>query len=231
MLPIAIFQNTHNDGPGLFDAFANTQGLPLRIHRLYQRDPLPASVDEFSGLCILGSPASVNDDKAEFRALEQLIVQARARRIPVIGHCFGGQILSKALGGTIGPTPHPEIGWSHLQSDATDWFGSNQFPMFQWHFETFSIPADAVRIATGTLCENQAFCVDDIHLGMQFHCEVDGPKVDGWLDKIGCDEIQGSPSPGVLHPGEIRRLNTSLLQISARVAHSIYSRWARAVRR
>jgi GMP synthase-like glutamine amidotransferase len=230
MRPVAVFQNTENDGPALFEAFARTRGLPLQVHRLYARDALPANVQAFSGLCILGSPASANDEIPEFRALEQLIVQARQARIPVIGHCFGGQILAKALGGRITPSQNAEIGWSSIQSAALDWFGATQFPMFQWHFETFSIPAGSDLLATGSMCPNQAFCVDDIHLGMQFHCEADLPKIEGWLDATGCTEITRKPSPGVQDPETIRAITQARLHESMQVARTIYERWSNALR-
>ncbi len=235
MKPIAVLQNSHNDGPGEFEVFANSHGIPLAIHRLYAQDPLPESIEPFSGLCILGSPRSANDDREEFRTMEKLILQARRDRVPVIGHCFGGQILSKALGGTVSRARTPEIGWSDVMASsigaASDWFGAERFPMFQWHYETFSIPPGATLLAASEHCAHQAFCVDDILLGTQFHCEVDELKIEAWLDKEGCTEIGSAQSPGVQDPAEIRALVPPLLQASKRTAAAIYTRWALALRR
>ncbi len=230
MKPIAVFQNTHDDGPGQFEVFARERSLPIKIFRLYANDSLPPSLDEFNGLCILGSPRSVNDDLAEFRIMESLILEARRERVPVIGHCFGGQILSKALGGKVSRATHAEIGWSDIRAHAHTWFGAERFPMFQWHKEIFSVPRDATLLASSEHCPNQAFSVDEIHFGMQFHCEVDQAKIESWLDKQGKSEIAVSPSPGVQTPVEIRRLLPSRLATSKRVAATIYAQWAKALR-
>ncbi|MFN0313895.1 MAG: type 1 glutamine amidotransferase [Burkholderiales bacterium] len=235
MKPIAVFQNSRNDGPGEFEAFATAHALPLAIHRLYAGDSLPPSMEFFSGLCILGSPKSANDERAEFRQMERLILEARDKRIPVIGHCFGGQILAKALGGSVGPAPVAEIGWSDVSVSssplAREWFGARRFPMFQWHYETFSVPPGATLLAASEHCAHQAFCADDIHLGMQFHCEVDEVKIEEWLDKTGRTEIASASSPGIQDPEKIRALVPTLLQTSKRTAAAIYTRWAAALTR
>jgi GMP synthase-like glutamine amidotransferase len=235
MKPIAVFQNTRNDGPGEFETFAKAQALPLAIHRLYAGDALPRSMQSFSGICILGSPKSANDELDEFRQMERLILEARDKRLPVIGHCFGGQILAKALGGEVGPAPVAEIGWSNIRASsnpvAREWFGSERFSTFQWHYETFSVPPGATLLAASEHCAHQAFCMDDIHLGMQFHCEVDETKIEEWLDQTGCTEIASASSPGIQDPEQIRALVPTLLQTSKRTAAAIYTRWAMALRR
>lgn len=229
MQPILVIQNSHNDGPGLFETFAQERAYPLQVIRRFAADRLPADMTLHRGLCILGSPASANDDQADFRHMEQLILDARARRRPVIGHCFGGQILSRALGGSITRAPHAEIGWSTIEAAPSDWFGAERFPMFQWHYERFSVPPGGQLLARSALCEQQAFSVDDIHLGMQFHCEVDEPKLEGWLDRAGCDEMAASPSPGVQSPDAARQQAREALAVSRRVALHLYARWARAL--
>lgn len=230
MKPIAVIQNSRNDGPAQFEVFARENALPLQLFRMYEKEALPARIDDFSGLCILGSPRSVNDDFPLFREMENLVRTAREQRIPVIGHCFGGQMLAKALGGRVQQAPTAEIGWSTIKAHASQWFGAYAFPMFQWHYETFTPPAGTLSLASSTHCDNQAFCVDDIHFGMQFHCEVDEAKIEGWLDAEGRQEIAGAGSPGIQSPEEIRRLLPDLMALSKQVAHHIYSHWARALR-
>lgn len=230
MKPIAIIQNSRNDGPAQFEVFARENGLPIQLFRMFAKDPLPRSVTPFSGVCILGSPRSVNDDFPPLRQMESLVLEARRERVPVIGHCFGGQMLAKALGGSVSPAPNAEIGWSSIQARTTQWFGAQTFPMFQWHFETFTLPPQATALASSAHCENQAFCVDDIHLAMQFHCEVDEAKIESWLDAEGVAEISANRSKGIQHPEEIRWLIPTLINQSKQVAHHIYCVWARALR-
>jgi len=231
MQPIVVIQNNRNDGPGLFEAFARAHGLSLRVVRRFEGEAVPTDIETMSGLCILGSVASANDDEPDFRALETLVREALGRRVPVIGHCFGGQLLARALGGEITRAPHAEIGWSEIQASDLDWFGADRFPMVQWHYETFSLPPGARLVAQSALCANQAFVVDDIHLGMQFHCEVDRPKLDSWLNAKGEREIADNPGVGVQTADAIRAQADHALTRSATVAHTLYTRWARALRR
>jgi GMP synthase-like glutamine amidotransferase len=235
MRPIAVIQNSRDDGPGEFEVFASNHGIPLSIYRLYARDPLPAGLAGLAGLCILGSPASVNDDREEFRAMERLIHEARRERVPVIGHCFGGQMLSKALGGEVGAAHVAEIGWSQItpraDAGAAQWFGSEPFLTFHWHFETFSIPRDAQLLATNPYCFHQAFIVDDLHLAMQFHCEIDETKIEAWLDRDGEKQIASTVSSAVQSAEVIRDQTPRVMASSKRTAAHIYARWAQGLKR
>ena len=70
---------------------------------------------------------SVNDELPWIPPVLELIRQAVARDVPVLGHCLGGQLMSKALGGTVSRAPVKEIGWGevHVAHDAVAqaWFG------------------------------------------------------------------------------------------------------------
>ena len=88
----------------------------------------------------------------------------------LFGHCFGGQLLATALGSVVSNSPEPEIGWGECEVKhnelAREWFGNTrEFPAYQWHFETFSIPQNAMRILRGANCENQAFVLGP-HIGV-----------------------------------------------------------------
>ena len=103
---------------------------------------------------------------------------------PVIGHCLGGQLMSRALGSTIGASPLPEIGW-HAIEYADDplvahWFGANPTPtVIQWHYESFGLPEGATLLASSPSCPNQAWAMGP-HLAMQFHIEMDRVKAQEW---------------------------------------------------
>jgi GMP synthase-like glutamine amidotransferase len=153
--------------------------------------------------------------------------------IAVIGHCLGGQLLSRALGGTVQAAENVEIGWSDVEvvhAGGAEWLGPEaRLPLFQWHGESFSIPSGAQRIATGKHCANQAFLIVNKHLGMQFHCEVDEEKVRDWLE-TGAAEIRDARSPGVQQPADILpTLNVDLAR-SQTVASHIYRRWTQGLR-
>jgi GMP synthase-like glutamine amidotransferase len=233
MKPVAILQYYWQDGTGFFETHLRARGVPWRLYRFFDGEAAPEALAEFGGLAILGGPMSVNDDLPQLRAGERLVVCALRDDVPVLGHCLGGQMLSKVAGGAVTRAPTVEIGWSQITATdsplARHWFGTERFPMFQWHNETFSLPAGAELIATGVHCANQAFAFGTRHIGMQFHCEMDEFKVNLWLDPHGRDEIaHHAASLGVQTPAQIIEQSSVLLVQSQRVAAAIYDRWLEA---
>lgn len=108
------------------------------------------------------------------------------RDIPVIGHCLGGQLMARALGGTISASPQPEIGWQAISYEDTplvqEWFGDAPTDTaIQWHYESFSIPTGATKLASSPACPNQAWAIGP-HLAMQFHIEINEAKIDSWVN-------------------------------------------------
>ncbi|MCX8018557.1 MAG: type 1 glutamine amidotransferase, partial [Rhodocyclaceae bacterium] len=170
MKPIAIFRHSPGEGPGYFATFLDRHGLPWQLVCLDAGAAVPPRCEDFSGLCFMGGPMSVNDDLAWIPPVLALIRAAVAADIPVIGHCLGGQLMSKALGGVVTKNPVKEIGWGRVETvdpAAADWLGPIcEFEAFHWHGETFSLPAGATRILKSAHCENQAFVMGP-HLGLQ----------------------------------------------------------------
>ena len=175
MKPVAIFRHAPTEGPGYFATYLDRHGVPWEVIRIDEGEPVPGDPARFSGLVFMGGPMSVNDDLPWIAPTLKLIRAAADRGAPVLGHCLGGQLMAKALGGEITRNPVKEIGWGRvdvLQNDAAaNWFGAQlkSFDSFHWHGETFSIPPGATRIASSPWCENQAFVLGP-HLGMQ--CQI-----------------------------------------------------------
>jgi GMP synthase-like glutamine amidotransferase len=94
----------------------------------------------------------------------------------VLGICFGGQHLARALGGTVGPAARPEVGWMAVESLAPEIVGEG--PWLQWHRDAFTTPPGAELLARSAVCD-QAFRLGP-HLGVQFHPEVDAAVVADW---------------------------------------------------
>lgn len=230
MKPVAIFRHAHSEGPGHLADFLDARNIPWQLIRVDAGDPLPVSVDRFSGLVFMGGPMSVNDDLPWIPPALQLIRDAVAVDIPVLGHCLGGQLMSKALGGVVTRNPVKEIGWGEVQvdqsPDARRWFGvTTHFSGFHWHGETFSVPEGGVNILSSAYCRHQAFSLGR-HLGFQCHIEMTPDMVREWC-RIGADEIAGAiGSPGVQTGGEIERdIDARVTALNA-VADAVYGRWA-----
>jgi len=234
MKPVAIFRHARTEGPGYLADFLDNRGIPWRLIRIDEGDALPASAQEFGGLVFMGGPMSVNDDLAWIPPVLALIREAVAQDIPVLGHCLGGQLMSKALGGSVGRNPIKEIGWGTLNaidgSDAQRWFGDTRsFMGFHWHGETFTIPEGATRVLASDYCDNQAFSLGK-HLGFQCHIEMTEPMIREWCD-IGIDEIEGSAaSPGVQKPETVFEQMPVHLPKLNQLAGRVYEQWIKGLK-
>jgi GMP synthase-like glutamine amidotransferase len=138
MKPVAIFRHARTEGPGYLADFLDVRNIPWRLIRIDAGDPLPGSCHDFSGLAFMGGPMSVNDDLPWIPPVLALIRGAVAADIPVLGHCLGGQLMSKALGGVVTKNPVKELGWGKTEvadnATARKWFGDiRSFDSFHWH--------------------------------------------------------------------------------------------------
>ncbi|MET7730344.1 type 1 glutamine amidotransferase [Streptomyces sp. NPDC005402] len=119
----------------------------------------------------LGAPWSVYDEPAVGNWIGgelALLRKAHHLGVPVLGICFGAQALATALGGSVGPAPRPEIGWTRIDSDDRSLIP--QGPWFQWHHDRCTLPPGAVEVARNEACA-QAFLAGR-SLCVRFHPEI-----------------------------------------------------------
>lgn len=229
MKPVAIFRHAQTEGPGYLADFLDRKHIPWRLIRIDAGDPLPVAVGEFSGLVFMGGPMSVNDDLPWIPPVLGLIREAVERDIPVLGHCLGGQLMSKALGGVVGANPVKEIGWGAIEvgqhETARRWFADTQtFEGFHWHGETFTLPPGATHLLSSRYCDNQAYSLGK-HLAFQCHIEMTAEMIGTWC-KFGADElISAFRSPGVQQAAEIMRHLETRIPALNRVADTVYEAW------
>jgi GMP synthase-like glutamine amidotransferase len=229
--PVAIFRFSDTEGPGHFARFLDASRVPWTLVKLDEGDHVPGSAEAFAGLGFMGGPMSANDELPWTRPVLDLIRDARERDVPMIGHCLGGQLISRALGGQVSRNPVKEIGWNPVRVEDTplarEWFGPDLqgFTTFQWHGETFTNPPGGERILTGAHCANQAYVVGDRHLGLQCHVEMTPEMIESWLGS-GARELEESlGSPAVQPPERIRGdMPAKLPELSA-TAERLYRRW------
>jgi len=235
MKPVVIFRTSRSEGPGYFATYLEGRSIPFQIVALDEGQAVPRDVRRFSGLCFMGGPMSVNDDLPWIAPALELIREAVRKDVPLLGHCLGGQLMSKALGGAVGPNPAKEIGWGDVRvcdnSVARAWLGElPAFESFHWHGETFSIPPGATRVLENDHCANQAFAIGN-HLGMQCHVEMTPELIRSWV-KSGVDEMAASAaSPGVQRAEEIERDLERRVEALHAMADRIYDRWTVALSR
>lgn len=106
---------------------------------------------------------------------------------PLLGICLGAQLISRIMGGHVGPMKHgkKEIGFGPIEY-TTEGASSplallGNVPVLHWHGDEFEIPKGAVRLTKTELCQNQAFSVGTHILGLQFHMEADPAFIESWL--------------------------------------------------
>ena len=233
MQEILITRHAPHEGPGYLADYLERHRLPYRLIRIDRNDPIPPGPDGISGLVLMGGPMSVNDPLPWIPKITQLIRQAVAADIPVLGHCLGGQLISKALGGAIAKNPVKEIGWLPVQRvdnpEAQAWFAGlpAEFEVFHWHGETFSIPPGATRILASRDCANQAF-VSGKTLAFQCHVEMTAAMVKEWA-RVGAQEI-APVCATVQNPQAMTAdLDARVRRLQAR-ADLIYDRWIRGLK-
>jgi GMP synthase-like glutamine amidotransferase len=227
--PVAVFRHSGTEGPGYFATFLAERNVPLELIRIDAGDAVPQDVGAYSGLVFMGGPMSVNDDLPWIPPVLNVIREAVRLDIPVLGHCLGGQLMSKALGGRVGPNPVKEIGWGEVtvldNAQAAAWFGDapRRFLSFHWHGETFTLPEGATRILESPYCANQAYVLGK-HLAMQCHVEMTRPMIETWC-AVGADEIAAANSPAVQTPAEMAVDMETKLEALNGVAARLYRHW------
>ncbi len=138
----------------------------------------------YDAVVVLGAIWSVYDEATIGAWIHDEIAQVRAADaagVPVLGICFGGQVLAAAHGGSVERAAHAEVGWTDVHSvDESVVPGG---PWFQWHFDRWVTPPDAELLASNGAAP-QAFALRR-NLAVQFHPELTGASLLGWLDNGG----------------------------------------------
>jgi GMP synthase-like glutamine amidotransferase len=165
------------DAPvGLLGQWAQARGVALSVIHLGGGDRLPARLPDCTGVVVLGSEQTAFDDAVPWLAAELALVgQALADGVPLLGICFGGQVLARALGARVYRLPQPEIGWVRLASQHP---GLACGPWLEWHRDGFDLPPGARELATGGASVH-AYAIGP-HLGLQFHPEATEPITQDW---------------------------------------------------
>ncbi|MDQ7990055.1 MAG: type 1 glutamine amidotransferase [Candidatus Dactylopiibacterium sp.] len=229
MKPIVVFQHSALVGPGHFASFLEARKLAWRLVRIDLGEPVPAAAEPFSGLCFLGGEMSVNDDLPWIAHELELIRDAMARDVPVIGHCLGGQLMARALGARVSRNAVREIGWGRLEAatsaGAREWLGDvGSFEGFHWHRETFALPAHAEPLLSSAFCANQAFAIGP-HLGMQCHVEMTAPLIESWVAHWPHDLAHGGEAASVQGREAVLDALDARLAAMHAVSERLYARW------
>ncbi len=181
-----VVANDHDADPGFVGDRLRHHGFALTsAAREHPRD-WPA-LGEMDLVLLLGSEWSVYwDDVATSVAAEcALVREASDTGVPVLGICFGAQVVSHTFGGSVARASRPEVGWYDIESDLPDVIAPG--PWLQWHYDTFTVPAGFECVARNDVGP-QAIRRDRI-LCTQFHPEATEAIVAQWSSGSGVEEL------------------------------------------
>ena len=176
-LNVLILQHEEPTPPGYLAEWLDEQKADVDVHRIdlheWTHDP-----SDYDFIASLGSEFAAFDDSKSFIPREaELLRTATEADIPVLGLCFGGQLLARTLGGKSFRSDRSEIGWLPVRSEDPDLVSEG--PWFNWHFDSFTLPPGAKLIAE-TDVGPQAYVVGR-SLGLQFHPEVTPAIMESWV--------------------------------------------------
>jgi GMP synthase (glutamine-hydrolysing) len=232
MKPIAILQHDPLQRPGYLLQYLDELAIPARVLHPCDGDDVPRSSRFFSGIVTLGSDASANGGAPWIERELRLIGDAIAADVPVLGHCFGGQLMARALGATVQRNAFANIGWASLRITPAGrriFADLPQVHAFNWHYDGFTIPAKATRTLFGEHCLNKGF-VFGKHLAFQGHFEVTEEIVRSWC-AAHREELALARGPAVQHEAEILSClpeRVAAVHVAARAA---YAAWLAPIRR
>ncbi len=202
-------QHVPFEGPGIFRQALEMRGYAVNSV-LVPSEGLPPEPGDF--LLIMGGPMSVNDSDSWITE-ELAFLQAALRKdIPIIGICFGSQLLAKALGGSVLPGPTFEIGMNPVS--VTDEGKTDpvfrQFPstlqVFQWHGEGIVLPQETKSLMASPNFATQAFRVQDRCYGLLFHLEMEEAGIQALCRECPEDVQTGDLPPDRIHAQAIPHL-------------------------
>ena len=190
-----VFQHIGCEGLGLFGDVFESRGVSSHTVSLERGEAIPNPA-QFDCLVVLGGPMNVyEEERYPFLVPEdRAIRRAVAAGVPYLGFCLGGQLLAKALDAPVTENPVKEIGFDEVvltpagRADPLFRGAGDPLPVFQWHGDTFAIPAGAEHLASSARCAQQAFRHGRAAYALQFHVEVTRPMVEEWLAAYG-DEV------------------------------------------
>lgn len=189
MKPILVIEQEERlEGLGVLGERLTELDVPYRRLRTWEEGLATIRARDFAGIVPLGGNmhAWQEEEHPFLRDERQLLEEAVAEGVPVLGICLGAQLLARALGGRVSAGRGPEIGWLDISPTSA----AADDPLFRhliraagvyhWHVDEFELPPSAIRLASSELFANQAFRGGEAW-GVQFHPEVDLTQFEIWI--------------------------------------------------
>ena len=171
---------THGDYPDLFQQLLKDRDLTFRTWSVVDGE-FPLGPHDAEGWLVTGSRHGAYEDHPWIPPLEGLIRDIHAEKVPMVGICFGHQIIAQALGGKVEKYPG---GWSVGRTEYD--FGGEPIALNAWHQDQVPQRPEGARVlASSPFCENAALVYDDRIFTVQAHPEFSRPFLAEMIDKRG----------------------------------------------
>jgi GMP synthase (glutamine-hydrolysing) len=185
---VAIVENTRVTHHGLVGVALHERAALIDLYLPWTGQPLPEG-PEADALVVFGGEQAATDDDIHpyLPRLAALMAAYTQADKPVLGICLGSQILARAYGAEIHLGTAPEFGWCNItltdagRADPVLGALPDQFPVFQWHSDTFTLPTGALHLARSSTAHHQAFRIGRATYGTQFHFEASRAVVSDWV--------------------------------------------------
>jgi GMP synthase (glutamine-hydrolysing) len=189
MKPVLGIRNDRDDTLGITAAVLGEAGVPFIRLDAFEADVSWPELEDIGGLIVFGGEMNADETDRHPYLLTQRALMRRAvdGGLPVLGICLGAQLLARAFDAPVYRAPVREFGFKLVrvtdlgQRDALIGAFQSGDRVFQWHEDTFDLPAGADLLVAGDEVPIQAFGLGGNAWGAQFHLEADAAGLEAWL--------------------------------------------------
>jgi GMP synthase (glutamine-hydrolysing) len=175
---ILVLEHDSDVPAWLLADWAQRRGHELDVVAVRELERWPAA-DGVEAIVSLGSESSAHGSSDPWIGREvEFLAAAHERAVPILGICFGGQMLARALGGVVARAPSAEVTWREIEGDDPDLITPG--PWLLWHEDRFTLPPGC-RLLAGSATETVAFA-SGTSVGLQFHPEADAELARIWIE-------------------------------------------------
>lgn len=193
--PDALLEQ-HGDYDDLFQRLLEGRGFTFRTWNVVDM-AFPDSVSDADGWLVTGSKHGAYEDHPFITPLEDLIRDIYAAEVPMVGVCFGHQIIAQALGGKVEKF---KGGWA-VGRQTYDWQG-REINLNAWHQDQVVVrPMGSDAIATNDFCSNAALIYDHRIFTVQPHPEFGNAFI---------GDLAEARGKGVVPDGQLAEVHANL---------------------